>query len=109
MPFKEGVEPLSVLAYPRVFLTYTQLQHLREDFMVLKMTFPVRCKHPVCAVDTGPLVEIFQNNILVPGKFRQSINPLCFIPFFARRNAPKDGMRGVWTEVHLLLSRKAVQ
>ena len=67
LPFREGVDPAAVTVIPRLYLNPDQVEQLREAFITLRMLFPVRCRHASCAME-GPLREIFQNNLLIPGK-----------------------------------------
>ena len=67
MRFRDGVRTDQVRVISRVSLLAEELDQLRQDFAVLRMTFPVRCKMRACATLTGPCREVFQNNLLVPG------------------------------------------
>ena len=75
IPLRAGVDPHSLLANSRHFLRIGQLKFLLEDFEKIRMRFPIRCRHKVCATLKGPLRELFQNNLTIPGKFRSSLLP----------------------------------
>ena len=67
MRFRSNLSPEMIKVMPKIPLLPEELEQLRQDFMVLRMTFPVRCKMKACATLVGPCREVFQTNLLVPG------------------------------------------
>ena len=48
-------------------ITATELLQRWDEFTTLRMKFLVRCKYPVCSIQSRPLVELWQNNLTVRG------------------------------------------
>ena len=56
--FRDDVKAEEVAAVPHIHLTAARLAELAEEFEILRMTFPMRCLHLVCATLDGPLREV---------------------------------------------------
>ena len=56
--FHDGVKTEDIEVLPHLHLTAPRLTELAEEFEVLRMTFPMRCMHQVCALLDGPLREV---------------------------------------------------
>ena len=48
-------------------ISKADLHRMWMDFKRLKMTFVVRCKYQICSILSGPLQELWQNNLVLRG------------------------------------------
>lgn len=65
--FRRGITVDDVKYERKASFSASEAKELREQFQILRMTFPVRCGQPACATLTGPCRELWQTNILVVG------------------------------------------
>ena len=64
---RHGARKHSMEVLARPLLSPEDLEAIRGQFKILRMTFPVRCKFKACASIRGPCRELWTNMITVPG------------------------------------------
>ena len=58
---------LDTSGLPNDPISKADLHRMWMDFKRLRMTFVVRCKYQICSILSGPLQDVWQNNIVIRG------------------------------------------